>query len=142
MSFETILSDTEIGQMKTKLRELQRKRENLAIHVAKTLNLPSIWTLDMVDWNNPEVAGIKPKINSLEKEINDLSWEIDRQESIKENNMDFFNAKIQANNFIKNNFTSFDDEVEFYKKNGLLRGMSSLIDKIVKNPSYLEEVVL
>lgn len=142
MSFETIISDTEIGQMKTKLRTLQRKRENLAIHVAKTLNLPSIWTLDMVDWNNPEVAGIKPKINSLEKEINDLSWEIDRQESIKENNMDFFNAKIQANNFIKNNFTSFDDEVEFYKKNGLLRGMSSLIDKIVKNPSYLEEVVL
>ena len=142
MSFETIISDTEIGQMKTKLRTLQRKRENLAIHVAITLNLPSIWTLDMVDWNNPEVAGIKPKINSLEKEINDLSWEIDRQESIKENNMDFFNAKIQANNFIKNNFTSFDDEVEFYKKNGLLRGMSSLIDKIVKNPSYLEEVVL
>lgn len=142
MSFETIISDTEIGQMKTKLRTLQRKRENLAIHVAKTLNLPSIWTLDLVDWNNPEVAGIKPKINSLEKEINDLSWEIDRQESIKENNMDFFNAKIQANNFIKNNFTSFDDEVEFYKKNGLLRGMSSLIDKIVKNPSYLEEVVL
>ena len=57
MSFETILSDSEIGQMKTKLRELQRKRENLAIHVAKTLNLPSIWTLDMVDWNNPEIAG-------------------------------------------------------------------------------------
>ena len=142
MSFETIISDTEIGQMKTKLRTLQRKRDNLAINVAITLNLPSIWTLDMVDWNNPEVAGIKPKINSLEKEINDLSWEIDRQESIKENNMDFFNAKIQANNFIKNNFTSFDDEVEFYKKNGLLRGMSSLIDKIVKNPSYLEEVVL
>ena len=142
MSFETILSDSEIGQMKTKLRELQRKRENLAIHVAKTLNLPSIWTLDMVDWNNPEVAGIKPKINSLEKEINDLSWEIDRQESIKENNMDFFNAKIQANNFIKNNFTSFDDEVEFYKKNGLIRGMSSFVERIVENPSYLEEVVL
>ena len=142
MSFETIISDSEIGQMKTKLRELQRKRENLAIHVAKTLNLPSIWTLDMVDWNNPEVAGIKPKINSLEKEINDLSWEIDRQESIKENNMDFFNAKIQANKFINENFTSFDDEVEFYKKNGLLRGMSSFVERIVENPSYLEEVVL
>ena len=142
MSFETILSDSEIGQMKTKLRELQRKRENLAIHVAKTLNLPSIWTLDMVDWNNPEIAGIKPKINSLEKEINDLSWEIDRQENIKENNMDFFNAKIQANNFIKNNFTSFDDEVAFYKKNGLIRGMSSFVERIVENPSYLEEVVL
>ena len=142
MSFETIISDTEIGQMKTKLRTLQRKRENLAIHVAKTLNLPSVWTLDMVDWSNPEVANIKPQIDSLEKQINELSNEIDRQESIKDNNMDFFNAKIQANKCINENFTNFDDEVEFYKKNGLLRGMSSFVERIVENPSYLEEVVL
>ena len=97
MSFKTIISDTEIGQMKTKLRTLQRKRDNLAINVAITLNLPSVWTLDMVDWSNPEVANIKPQIDSLEKQINELSNEIDRQESIKDNNMDFFNAKIQAN---------------------------------------------
>lgn len=142
MSFETIISDTEIEQMKTKLRTLQRKRDTLAIHVAKTLNLPSVWTLEMVDWNNPEVAGIKPEITTLEKEITTLSREIDYQESIKDNNMEFFNAKIQANKFINENFTNFDDEVAFYKKNGLLRGMSSLIDKIVKNPSYLDEVVL
>ena len=96
----------------------------------------------MVDWNNPEVAGIKPEITTLEKEITTLSREIEYQESIKDNNMEFFNAKIQANKFINENFTNFDDEVEFYKKNGLIRGMSSLIDKIVKNPSYLDEVVL
>lgn len=142
MSFETIISDTEIGQMKTKLRTLQRKRDNLAINVAITLNLPSVWTLDMVDWNNPEVAGIKPQIDSLEKEINELSLELDYQESIKEDNMNFYNAKIQANKFVDENFNNFDDEIAFYKKNGLIRGMSSLIDMILKNPSYLDEVVL
>ena len=142
MSFETIISDTEIGQMKTKLRTLQRKRDTLAIHVAKTLNLPSIWTLEMVDWNNPKVAGIKPEITTLEKQINTLSREIDYQESIKDNNIDFFNAEIQAKKFINENFTNFDDEVEFYKKNGLIRGMSSFIERIVKNPSYIDEVVL
>ena len=142
MSFETIISDTEIEQMKTKLRTLQRKRDNLAIHVAKTLNLPSVWTLDMVDWNNPEVAGIKPQIDSLEKEINELSLELDYQESIKEDNMNFYNAKIQANKFVDENFNNFDDEIAFYKKNGLIRGMSSLIDMILKNPSYLDEVIL
>lgn len=142
MSFETIISDTEIGQMKTKLRILQRKRDTLAIHVAKTLNLPSIWTLEMVDWNNPKVAGIKPEITTLEKQINTLSREIDYQESIKDNNIDFFNAEIQAKKFINENFTNFDDEVEFYKKNGLIRGMSSFIERIVKNPSYIDEVVL
>ena len=142
MSFDTIISDTEIGQMKTKLRTLQRKRDNLAINVAITLNLPSVWTLDMVDWNNPEVAGIKPQIDSLEKEINELSLELDYQESIKEDNMNFYNAKIQANKFVDENFNNFDDEIAFYKKNGLIRGMSSLIDMILKNPSYLDEVVL
>ena len=142
MSFETIISDTEIEQMKTKLRTLQRKRDNLAINVAITLNLPSVWTLDMVDWNNPEVAGIKPQIDSLEKEINELSLELDYQESIKEDNMNFYNAKIQANKFVDENFNNFDDEIAFYKKNGLIRGMSSLIDMILKNPSYLDEVVL
>lgn len=142
MSFETIISDTEIGQMKTKLRTLQRKRDNLAINVAITLNLPSVWTLDMVDWNNPEVAGIKPQIDSLEKEINELSLELDYQESIKEDNMNFYNAKIQANKFVDENFNNFDDEIAFYKKNGLIRGMSSLIDMILKNPSYLDEVIL
>ena len=142
MSFETIISDNEIEQMKTKLRTLQRKRDTLAIHVAKTLNLPSIWTLEMVDWNNPKVAGIKPEITTLEKQINTLSREIDYQESIKENNTDFFNAEIQAKKFINENFTNFDDEVEFYKKNGLIRGMSSFIERIVKNPSYIDEVVL
>lgn len=142
MSFETIISDTEIEQMKTKLRTLQRKRDNLAIQVAITLNLPSVWTLDMVDWNNPEVAGIKPQIDSLEKEINELSLELDYQESIKEDNMNFYNAKIQANKFVDENFNNFDDEIAFYKKNGLIRGMSSLIDMILKNPSYLDEVIL
>lgn len=142
MSFETIISNTEIEQMKTKLRTLQRKRDNLAINVAITLNLPSVWTLDMVDWNNPEVAGIKPQIDSLEKEINELSLELDYQESIKEDNMNFYNAKIQANKFVDENFNNFDDEIAFYKKNGLIRGMSSLIDMILKNPSYLDEVIL
>jgi len=142
MSFETIVTDREIGQMKTRLRALERKRDTLAIHVAKTLNLPNIWTLDMVDWNNPEVASIKPEIDTLDNQINELSWEIDRQESLQDGNIDYFNAKVKAHDFIQQNFTNFDDEAEFYQKNNLVRGMSSLTQEILENPDYLEEVVL
>jgi len=142
MSFEVILSDREIGQMKTRLRALEKRRDTLAIHVAKTLNLPNIWTLDMVDWSNPEVAAIKPEINSVDKQINELSWDIDRAESIRDNNMDYYNAKVKAYDFMAENFTNFNDEVTFFKKNGLVRGMSSLTEMILKNPNYLEEVVL
>ena len=142
MSFEVILSDREIGQMKTRLRALEKRRDTLAIHVAKTLNLPNIWTLEMVDWSNPEVAGIKPEIDTVDKQINELSWDIDRAESIRDNNMDYYNAKVKAYDFMAENFTNFDDEVTFFKKNGLVRGMSSLTEMILKNPNYLEEVVL
>ena len=142
MSYETIMSDREIGQLKTQLRALTRKRDSLAIHVAKTLNLPSIWTLYMVDWSNPEVAAIKPEIDAIDQKINDLSWEVSRQEALKDGNIDYFNAKVKANAFVNENFTNFDDEVAFYKKNNLVRGMSSLTEMILDNPSYLDEVIL
>lgn len=142
MSFETLYTNREISQMKTRLRAMERKRDTLAIHVAKTLNLPNIWTLDMVDWSNPKVASIKPEIDTVDKQINELSWDIDRAESIRDNNMDYYNAKVKAYDFMAENFTNFDDEVTFFKKNGLVRGMSSLTEMILKNPNYLEEVVL
>ena len=142
MSFVEIKTDREIGQMKTRLRAMQRKRDTLAIHVAKTLNLPSVWTLEMVDWSNPEVTGIGAEINTLDSQINELEWTISKQEAMKDGKLDYFNAKVKAYDFINRNFNTFEDEVEFFKRNGLVRGLSSLTERIVENPDYLEEVVM
>lgn len=142
MSFKTILSDSEIGQMKSQLRAMEKKRDTLAIHVAKTLNLPSIWTLEMVDWTNPSVAGLHDEIMTLENNINKLQWEISEAEATLDGTLDYHEAKVKAHQFISDNFNNFDDEIQFFKKNNLVRGMSSLIEAVYQNPDYLREVIL
>lgn len=142
MSFQPVLSDSEIGEMKAHLRAMERKRDEIAITIAKTLNFPSIWTVKMINWNNPEIAHFKEEFQNLEQNIYTLTWQIEEAEATLNGTIDYFNAKVKAYGFLYDNFNNFEDEIEFFMKNGLTRGMSSLIDEIYKNPDYLSEVVL
>lgn len=142
MSFVTILTDREIGEKKSQLRAMENKRDTLAIQVAKTLNFPSIWTTDMIDWNNPLVSELHDEFKTLDSNINRLKWEISEAEAILDGTLDYHKAKVKAYRFMADNFNNFDDEVNFFKKNNLTCGMSSLIEEVYQNPSYLEEVIL
>ena len=142
MSFKTVLSDSEIGQLKTQLRSMKKRRDEIAINIAKILNFPNIWTMAMVDWSNPEVSHFKEEFQQLDHNINWLSWEIEEAEAIRDGTIDYFNAKVKAYGFIHDNFHSLQEEADFFAKNGLVRGMSSLIEAIYMNPDYLEEVIL
>lgn len=44
--------------------------------------------------------------------------------------------------FLSEHYTTFDEQIDFFKKNNLVRGMSSLKEELVRNPMFLEEVVL
>ena len=142
MSFKTVLSDSEIGQLKTQLRAMKKRRDEIAINIAKILNFPNIWTMAMVDWSNPEVSHFKEEFQQLDHNINWLSWEIEEAEAIRDGTIDYFNAKVKAYGFIHDNFHSLQEEADFFAKNSLVRGMSSLIEAIYMNPDYLEEVIL
>ena len=142
MSFKTVLSDSEIGQLKTQLRSMKKRRDEIAINIAKILNFPNIWTMAMVDWSNPEVSHFKEEFQQLDHNINWLSWEIEEAEAIRDGTIDYFNAKVKAYGFIHDNFHSLQEEADFFAKNSLVRGMSSLIEAIYMNPDYLEEVIL
>lgn len=142
MSFKTVLSDSEIEQLKTQLRSMKKRRDEIAINIAKILNFPNIWTMAMVDWSNPEVSHFKEEFQQLDHNINWLSWEIEEAEAIRDGTIDYFNAKVKAYGFIHDNFHSLQEEADFFAKNGLVRGMSSLIEAIYMNPDYLEEVIL
>ena len=142
MSFKPVLSDSEIGQLKTQLRSMKKRRDEIAINIAKILNFPNIWTMAMVDWNNPEVSHFKEEYQQLDHNINWLSWEIEEAEAIRDGTIDYFNAKVKAYGFIHDNFHSLQEEADFFAKNSLVRGMSSLIEAIYMNPDYLEEVIL
>ena len=96
----------------------------------------------MIDWSNPEVSHFKEEFQQLNHNINWLSWEIEEAEAIRDGTIDYFNAKVKAYGFIHDNFHSFEEEAEFFMKNGLTRGMSSLIEAVYQNPDYLSEVIL
>ena len=142
MSFVTIRTESEIGEMKSNLRRMERKRDTLAIQVAKTLNFPSIWTTDMIDWNNPLVSDLHDEFKTLDGNINRLKWEISEAEAILDGTLDYHNAKVKAYKFMADNFNNFDDEVDFFKKNNLTQGMISFIEEVYQNPDYLSEVIL
>ena len=142
MSFVTIRTESEIGEMKSNLRRMERKRDSLAIQVAKTLNFPSIWTTDMIDWNNPLVSDLHDEFKTLDSNINKLKWEISEAEAILDGTLDYHEAKVKAYKFMADNFNNFDDEVDFFKKNNLTQGMISFIEEVYQNPDYLSEVIL
>ena len=121
---------------------MKKRRDEIAINIAKILNFPNIWTMAMVDWNNPEVSHFKEEYQQLDHNINWLTWEIEEAEAIRDGTIDYFNAKVKAYGFIHDNFHSLQEEADFFAKNSLVRGMSSLIEAIYMNPDYLEEVIL
>jgi len=135
MSFQPILTDSEIGEMKAHLRAMERKRDTLAIQVAKTLNLPSIWTLEMVDWNNPLITGIGDELKQLDCEINELTWDIAEAEAIQENNLDFFQAEKTVYSFLGK--LSTEDALSYLKQLGLTT--HGLIGKVAENPNFISE---
>jgi hypothetical protein len=142
MSFKPIITDSEILKWKSQLRAMERKRDNIAITIAKILNFPNIWTVKMVDWNNPKVSHFKEEFQTLDHNINVLAGQIAEAEAINDGTIDYHNAKLKAYGFMHDNFHSLEEEAEFFAKNGLIRGMSSLAEAIYNNPRYLEDEVI
>ncbi|MBQ6350238.1 MAG: hypothetical protein IJI42_04850, partial [Methanobrevibacter sp.] len=56
--------------------------------------------------------------------------------------LECWEAEQKGLKFLSEHFTSFDEQVDFFKKNNLIRGMSSLKEELVRNPRFLEGVVL
>lgn len=145
MAFENIdepLSDHEISRMKSQARQMLKKRDSLAIQVAKILNLPSIWTLNDVNWEDPRVHDLGEQIFQYDIDLCKLNKEISKQQAIRDGELDYYNAKEKAYQFIEEHFTNFDEEVEFYRKNNMEMGISTFTDRLYHNPDYITEVII
>lgn len=135
MSFTEIPSNHDISNMKSRRYALITKRDNLAIQVAKTLNLPNVWTLDMVDWDNPLIKGLGEDLRELDCEINELNWDIAEAEAIQENNHDYFQAEKTVYSFLGD--LSPEDALTYLKGLGLTT--HGLIGKVAENPNFISE---
>ena len=134
--------------LKTSLRAINNKIDSLRMDAAilqGVLPLPDgkrFWVADEIDWTSPELSNLSKTYFDLLNKSHELSREIDYREAIKNNAIPLYESRQIAYEFINTNCNSFEEEVEFFKKNNLVRGMSSLVEEIYKDPNFLNEVIL
>ena len=134
--------------LKTSLRAINNKIDSLRMDAAilqGVLPLPDgkrFWVADEIDWTSPELSNLSKTYFDLLDKSHDLRREIDYREAIKNNAIPLYESRQIAYEFINTNCNSFEEEVDFFKKNNLVRGMSSLVEEIYKDPNFLKEVVL
>ncbi len=128
-------TDSEILAMKSQLRAKQKKRDDIAVEVAIIQNLPNIWDMEMVDWDDPEVSHLKEPYFQIKKECSDLFWKIEEAEAIQHDDLDRFKARKTVYTFL--------DEIGDAKSIQYLQriGMNTLrlVDVVLENPDFIKE---
>ena len=92
-TFFEIKTDNEIAQMKKQYRAMQKKRDNICIEIAIIQNMPNLWDMTMVNWDDPEIQHLNEPYTKIERERSKLFWEIEEAEAIRDNEYDKFVAR-------------------------------------------------
>lgn len=100
------------------------------------------WVADEINWDDPKVADLRETYFELISTSKILTPHISRLEAQKSGNLEVWKAKQKGERFLKDNFSSIEEETAFFKKNNLVRGYSSLTEALLSNPNFLNEVVL
>ena len=134
MSFQSITSDTEIACMKTRLRAMELKRDNIAIDIAIDQNLPNVWSLEMIDWTKVDDI-TKTTFNQVVRDISLLEDSIREAKAILDDNYDFYTAEKKVYKFL--------NQLDIYEAARYLKELrlttTGLIGEVAKNPDFISE---
>ena len=137
-----------LEDLKSSHRAVNNKLDSIRMDAAIILGvlpLPDgkrFWVADEIDWTKPEVSHLRQTYFDLLDKSHDLRREIEYRDAVQTKTIPLYLARHEAYDFISTNFNSFEEESAFFKKNNLVRGMSSLVDAIYRNPNFLNEVEL
>ena len=134
-TFLDIKTNSEIGAMKSRLQKMNRKRDVIAIEIAKKQNLPNLWDLSMVNWDDPNIADEKVTILQLINDINNLHWKIEEAEAINNGELDRHKAKVTVWKFLN----SLEDEEKFEYLASVGMSTVGLIEAVMENPDFIQE---
>lgn len=137
-----------LEDLKSSHRAIQNKLDSLreeAAIITGVLPLKpgrKFWVADEIDWDDPKLEGIKDTYFELKDTSSSLAYHVGRLEAIKNDELPLWEAKVKAITFLEDNFNGIEEEAEFFRKNNLVRGYSSLKWNLLRNPNFLEGVVL
>ena len=144
----TTFEGRSLEDLKSSLHAIDGKIDDLKMDAAIILGILPLdetrrfWVATEINWNDSRLDHLRDTFFEYVKKSYEFTTYIGRLEAIEGNYLEYFEAEQKALKFLSENFNSFDDEVKFFKKNNLIRGMSSLKEELVRNPKFLEGVIL
>lgn len=137
-----------LEDLKSSLRAVNHKIDNLKIDAAIIVGvLPlkpgrKFWIATEIDWEDSRLDHLRPDYFRLLDAAYELNHITGRLEAESKGELEKWEIYTKIDSFLNTNFKTFTEEVEFFKKNNLVRGLSSLREEVLRNPNYLNEVVL
>lgn len=137
-----------LEDLKSSLRAVNHKLDNLRIEAAQIVGvLPlkpdcKFWVATEIDWDDNSLDHLRPDYFRLLDASYELQHITSRLEAENQGELEQWETYQTIDNFLETNFKTFAEELRFYKRNNLTRGLSSLREECLRNPKYLEEVVL
>lgn len=144
----TTFEGRSLEDIKSSLHAIDHKIDNLKMDAALILGILPLddnrrfWVATEINWNDPRLNHLRDTFFELVQKSYKFSNYIGRLEAIEGGYLEYWEAEQKGLKFLSEHFTSFDEQVDFFKKNNLIRGMSSLKEELVRNPRFLEGVVL
>lgn len=137
-----------IEDLKSSLHAINLKLDNLRMDAAITVGvLPlkpgrKFWVATEIDWNDSRLDPIRSEFLRLVDSAYELQKIINKLEAEANNTLTQWELYETIDEFLETNFKTFSEELRFYKRNNLTRGLSSLREECLRNPNYLDEVIL
>lgn len=136
---ETVTS-TEVINAKSTANIYEKRRDTLAMEIAKRLQLPKpgnkFWTIDEVNWNDPRIADIKDDFHKANSQMIKWQWESSRLQAIHENHLPRHEAKVKAYKFLGK--LSDEQAINFLKTHHLTT--TTLTEAILLCPRLLDDL--
>lgn len=137
-----------LEDLKSSLRAVNLKIDNIKMDAAQIVGvLPlkpgrKFWVATEIDWSDSRLDHLRPDYFRLLDSVYQLQHITSRLEAESNGELEKWEIYNEIDEFLKTNFKTFAEELRFFKRNNLTRGLSSLREKCLENPDYLEEVVL
>lgn len=137
-----------LEDLKSSLRAVNHKIDDLNMEAATIvgiLPLPAdrqIWSSTEIDWNDPRLDNLRETFFNYVDTAYELEHVIGKLDAENNNTVCEWEVYNRIDKFLNENFNTFTEEVEFFKKNNLVRGLCSLRERVLENPDYLREVEL
>ena len=130
--------ETDKMELRSSLKALNFKRSRLACRMAESVGITGYFFSDELPFDDPRInpADVE-KYHELSDKIYKCTWELDKLDYIDE--PERHHARQQVFDFI--GLLSLEESVQFLRNNGCLTTLE-LVEKVIRNPNFIEEAVL